>query len=86
MYVCAHMQDPDYNVEMEVDHPEFRKLAFTSPGPKNAFAPLQRSGYGRQQPVAGEGERRGEATEAVTTAAKSKELQMVYCIPQGLQR
>ena len=41
-------QDPDYCVEIEADHPEFRKLAFTSPGPKNAFAPLQRSCYGRQ--------------------------------------
>lgn len=83
MYVP--MQDPDYSVEMEVDHPEFRKLAFTSPGPKNAFAPLQRSGYGRQQPVAEEGGRRGEVTEAVTTAANSKELQVVLHIHVHVQ-
>ena len=35
-------QDPDYVVEMNEEHPEFKKLAFTSPGPKNAFAPLKR--------------------------------------------
>ena len=29
-------------VEMNEEHPEFKKLAFTSPGPKNAFAPLKR--------------------------------------------
>ena len=37
-----HRQDPDYVVEMNEEHPEFKKLAFTSPGPKNAFAPLKR--------------------------------------------
>ena len=35
-------EDPDYVVEMNEEHPEFKKLAFTSPGPKNAFAPLKR--------------------------------------------
>ena len=65
-------------MEIEADHPEFKKLAFTSPGPKNAFAPLQRSGYGRPPHMAGGcvargGERREEATEAAsTTAAESK--------------
>lgn len=38
-------QDPDYTVEMDQDNPEFKKLAFTAPGPKNAFAPLKRSDY-----------------------------------------
>ena len=38
-------QDPDYSVEMDQDNPEFKKLAFTAPGPKNAFAPLKRSDY-----------------------------------------
>ena len=56
-YVNTHntpyslLQDPDYSIDIESDHPEFKKLAFTSPGPKNAFAPLQRSGYGRQHHV-----------------------------------
>jgi len=35
-------EDPDYVVEMDEEHPEFKKLAFTCPGPKNAFAPLKR--------------------------------------------
>ena len=48
---CSLLQDPDYSIDIESDHPEFKKLAFTSPGPKNAFAPLQRSGYGRQHHV-----------------------------------
>lgn len=75
LFVCA--QDPDYCIEIEADHPEFRKLAFTSPGPKNAFAPLQRSGYGRQHQVGGGGGRREEATEAATTtAAESKSLSL----------
>jgi hypothetical protein len=65
-------EDPDYAVEMEVDHPEFKKLAFTSPGPKNAFAPLQRSGYGRPPQA---GERREEASQAsATTAAETTEV------------
>ena len=72
---CVCVQDPDYSVEMEADHPEFRKLAFTSPGPKNAFAPLQRSSYGRPPYTTGTGVgRREEATEATaTTAAESKD-------------
>ena len=40
--LSLHQQDPDYVVEMNEEHPEFKKLAFTSPGPKNAFAPLKR--------------------------------------------
>ena len=36
-------QDPDYIFELPEDNPEFKKLAFVSPGPKNAFAPLKRS-------------------------------------------
>ena len=50
-----YMQDPDYSVEIEADHPEFRKLAFTSPGPKNAFAPLQRSSYSKPHHIGGGG-------------------------------
>ena len=70
------MQDPDYSVEIETDHPEFKKLAFTSPGPKNAFAPLQRSSYGKQGSMPARSvDRREETTEAVsTTAAESKDL------------
>jgi len=30
---------------MDQANPEFKKLAFTAPGPKNAFAPLKRSDY-----------------------------------------
>lgn len=30
---------------MDQDNPEFKKLAFTAPGPKNAFAPLKRRDY-----------------------------------------
>lgn len=63
---------------MEVDHPEFRKLAFTSPGPKNAFAPLQRSCYGRQQSIAGGWDRMGEAIEPAATATRSKGIQVMY--------
>ena len=36
-------QDPDYEFDIPEDCPEFKKLAFTCPGPKNAFAPLKRS-------------------------------------------
>ena len=32
-------------VEMDEDNPEFKKLAFTCPGPKNAFAPLKRQSF-----------------------------------------
>ena len=32
-------------MEMDQANPEFKKLAFTAPGPKNAFAPLKRSDY-----------------------------------------
>ena len=39
------LQDPDYTVEMDQDNPEFKKLAFTAPGPKNSFAPLKRRDY-----------------------------------------
>ena len=38
-------QDPDYSIEMDEANPEFKKLAFTAPGPKNSFAPLKRSDY-----------------------------------------
>lgn len=31
---------------MDQDNPEFKKLAFTAPGPKNSFAPLKRRDYG----------------------------------------
>ena len=30
---------------MNQDNPEFKKLAFTAPGPKDSFAPLKRSDY-----------------------------------------
>lgn len=36
-------QDPDYAFELNEDNPEFKKLAFVSPGVKNSFAPLKRS-------------------------------------------
>ena len=68
-------QDPDYSVEIEVDHPEFKKLAFTSPGPKNAFAPLQRSGYGRQHHVMADGwggERKEDPTGGVASSATTE--------------
>ena len=79
-------QDPDYSVEIETDHPEFRKLAFTSPGPKNAFAPLQRSGYGKQHQALGAGrgrvmEKREEATEAATTTVTESKSQFLCSFP-----
>jgi hypothetical protein len=40
---------------MDEDNPEFKKLAFTAPGPKNSFAPLKRSDYYKDS-----GKRRGE--------------------------
>ena len=43
MYI--YTQDPDYALEMDEGNPEFRKLAFTAPGPKNSFAPLKRGNY-----------------------------------------
>ena len=36
-------------VDLDKTNPEFKKLAFTAPGPKNSFAPLQREDY-RQAP------------------------------------
>ena len=86
MYV-ASLQDPDYSVEIEVDHPEFKKLAFTSPGPKNAFAPLQRSGYGRQHNAGtdegedGVGEGKDEHSGVVSTTASEGQFQMCTQIP-----
>ena len=79
IHVCGS-QDPDYCVEIETDHPEFRKLAFTSPGPKNAFAPLQRSSYGRQphlpqpqsQPGGTDVKREEADTVATVTATMSE--------------
>ena len=67
-------------MDIETDHPEFKKLAFTSPGPKNAFAPLQRSGYGRQHHVmvegggggGGGGGEEGKEEPATTTTAESE--------------
>lgn len=37
------MEDPDYVFDLTEDNPEFKKLAFVAPGPKNAFALLKRS-------------------------------------------
>ena len=43
MYVSSSLKDPDYVFDLTEDNPEFKKLAFVAPGPKNAFALLKRS-------------------------------------------
>lgn len=65
-------EDPDYVVDMDEANPEFKKLAFTSPGPKNAFAPLKRQlfkGGGSRKLLPGE---HGEHTVINTNAAEVK--------------
>ncbi len=43
------LQDPvDADaVELDMTNPEFKKLAFTAPGPKNSFAPVKQDNYRR---------------------------------------
>ena len=43
VYVSSPLKDPDYVFDLTEDNPEFKKLAFVAPGPKNAFALLKRS-------------------------------------------
>ena len=52
MYIThtyTHTQDPDYAIELDEDNPEFKKLAFTAPGPKNSFAPLKQGTYFKRE-------------------------------------
>lgn len=49
---------------MDHDNPEFKKLAFTAPGPKNSFAPLKRSDYiEKRKPSVTSSEEDGETWE-----------------------
>ena len=45
----THTQDPDYAIDIDEGNPEFKKLAFTAPGPKNSFAPLKQGAYSKNQ-------------------------------------
>ena len=45
----THTQDPDYSIELDEDNPEFKKLAFTAPGPKNSFAPIKQGTYFKKE-------------------------------------